>query len=100
MGGTRVKIAGEALRERSHAMPDWKPVDEHHLAKTFLFPDFATALAFVNKIGDVAEAQGHHPDIHLGWGKVEVETWTHDAGGITERDYQLAEAIDQEFFRR
>ena len=73
----------------------WKTVDNHHLARTFTFPDFQKALDFVNRVGAVAEKQGHHPDIHLSWGKVEVETWTHSAGAITDKDFKLAEAIDQ-----
>jgi 4a-hydroxytetrahydrobiopterin dehydratase len=94
MGGVRVRLAGEELRRRAEALRDWRVHDEHHLSKTFVFPDFVTALAFVNRIGDEAERQGHHPDIHLGWGRVDVETWTHDAGGITESDFALAGAID------
>lgn len=78
----------------------WKLVDQHHLAKTFLFPDFRSALEFVNRVGAVAEAAGHHPDVHLAWGRVDVETWTHDAGGVTEKDHALAAGIDREFSGR
>ena len=95
MAGTRERLTGEELRLRAEALPDWRVRDEHHLSKTFLFPDFATALAFVNRVGEEAERQGHHPDIHLAWGRVDVETWTHDAGGITESDFALAGAIDR-----
>lgn len=94
MGGTRVKLAGEELRRRAEGLPGWRVHEDHHLSKTFLFPDFKTALDFVNRAGAVAEQQGHHPDIHLAWGRVDVETWTHDAGGITESDFTLAAAID------
>jgi 4a-hydroxytetrahydrobiopterin dehydratase len=73
----------------------WEVVDGHHLHKVFKFPDFLTALAFVNRIGAVAEAQGHHPDLLLAWGKVEVTLFTHDVGGISDKDYTLAAAIDQ-----
>jgi 4a-hydroxytetrahydrobiopterin dehydratase len=79
------------------SLPDWKRRDDARLAKTFLFPDFASALAFVNRVGAIAEEQGHHPDIHLAWGRVDVETWSHDTGGITDRDLRLAEAIDRVF---
>lgn len=96
MGAARVKLAGDELRRRAEALPGWRVHDEHHLSKTFLFPDFKTALAFVNRAGGVAERLGHHPDIHLTWGRVDVETSTHDAGGITESDFTLAAAIDQE----
>ena len=94
MAGTRTKLAAEELRKRAAEAGDWKVVDDHHLAKTYTFPDFKTALDFVNRIGAVAEEQGHHPDIHLGWGRVAVETWTHDAGGVTENDFTLAKKID------
>jgi len=77
----------------------WKAKDGH-LAKTFLFPDFRTALDFVNRVGDAAEQQGHHPDICLAWGRVDVETWSHDAGGVTDRDYKLAAEIDRRYLTR
>jgi 4a-hydroxytetrahydrobiopterin dehydratase len=73
----------------------WDVVNGHHLHKTFKFPDFKQALAFVNRIGAAAEEQDHHPDLKLGWGKVEVELFTHTANGISEKDYTLAAAIDQ-----
>jgi len=73
----------------------WRNVDGHHLEKEFRFPDFATALAFTNRIGVIAEELNHHPDIHLSWGRVRVETWSHDVGAITERDHALAARIDQ-----
>ena len=76
-------------------LTDWEVVGGHHLHKVFKFPDFLTALAFVNRIGAVAEAQGHHPDLLLSWGKVEVTLFTHDVGGISEKDYTLAAAINQ-----
>ena len=74
-------------------LASWEVVDGHHLQKVFKFPDFLTALAFVNRIGAVAEEQGHHPDILLAWGKVEVKLFTHDVGGISDKDYILAAAI-------
>jgi 4a-hydroxytetrahydrobiopterin dehydratase len=64
------------------------------LAREFSFPDFKTALDFVNKVGELAEAAQHHPDIELGWGRVKVSLTTHDAGGVTDKDRQLAEQID------
>ena len=79
------------LRESSQ----WNVINEHHLARNYKFPDFRSALAFVNKVGEVAEEQGHHPDILLGWGKVEVTTWTHAVDGLTESDFILAAKIDR-----
>src|SRR5262249_35135308 len=70
-------------------------VDGHPLEREFRVHKFSAALAFTNKIGAVAEAQNHHPDIELGWGKVRVRTWSHDAGRITARDFRLAGAIDR-----
>ena len=72
----------------------WKIVDEHHLEKTYLFPDFKSALQFTVAIGAVAEKEGHHPDIHLSWGKAKVQIWTHKIDGLTESDFILAAKCD------
>ena len=68
----------------------WNVVEEHHLQREFTFADFATALAFTNAIGAIAEQQGHHPDICLGWGYVKVTIYTHKIDGLTESDFILA----------
>jgi 4a-hydroxytetrahydrobiopterin dehydratase len=73
----------------------WNIVEEHHLVRSYKFPDFKSALAFVNSVGAIAEEQGHHPDILLGWGKVEITTWTHAVEGLSESDFILAAKIDQ-----
>ncbi|HSX04338.1 MAG TPA: 4a-hydroxytetrahydrobiopterin dehydratase [Rhabdochlamydiaceae bacterium] len=73
----------------------WKIVDEHHLEKEFTFKDFKEALAFTNKIGEVAEQEGHHPDIFLSWGKVKIQLWTHKINGLSENDFILAAKCDQ-----
>lgn len=75
--------------------PGWKIVDDHHLEKELTFPDFATALAFVNQIGTLAEEDNHHPDLYLGWGKVRITLWTHTANGLTDKDFRLAARIDR-----
>lgn len=75
--------------------PEWRVIDDHHLERTFVFPDFATALAFVNEVGAVAEEQGHHPDLLLAWGKVTVTLWTHKIDGLTESDFILAAKLDE-----
>lgn len=72
----------------------WQVVDGHHLTKTYELPDFARALAFVNRIGNLAENEGHHPDIHLAYGRVKVDIWTHKINGLTESDFVLAAKID------
>lgn len=92
-----MKMTGDELRRRAEALSGWRLGEDQRLSKTFLFPDFKKALDFVNRVGDAAERQGHHPDIHLTWGRVDVETWTHDAGGITESDFALAAQIDRQF---
>lgn len=73
----------------------WGIVKGHHLSRTFTLPDFKQALALVNKIGDLAEAEGHHPDLYLAWGRVGVEIWTHKINGLTESDFVLATKIDR-----
>ncbi len=73
----------------------WRVVAEHHLERDFKFPDFKQALAFTNEVGELAESQGHHPDISLSWGKVVVTIWTHKVSGLTESDFILAAKIDQ-----
>jgi 4a-hydroxytetrahydrobiopterin dehydratase len=88
-------LAGEELRKLEKEVPQWKVVDGHHLTRAFTFPDFVKALAFVNRVGAIAEEQGHHPDILLGWGKAEVTTWTHKINGLTESDFILAAKIDR-----
>jgi len=72
----------------------WLVVEAHHLTKAYTFPDFKTALEFVNRAGAIAEQEGHHPDLCLSWGKVEVKTWTHKIDGLTESDFILAAKID------
>lgn len=73
----------------------WRIVDEHHLEKEYRFPDFARALAFVNRVGAIAEAEDHHPDLLLSWGRVRVTIWTHSIDGLTESDFVLAAKCDQ-----
>lgn len=74
---------------------EWSVVDEHHLTKTYSFDDFAQALAFTNRVGAIAEEQGHHPDIALSWGKVGLTIYTHKIDGLTESDFILAAKADE-----
>jgi 4a-hydroxytetrahydrobiopterin dehydratase len=76
---------------------DWKLVENHHLEKEYSFPDFRSALDFTVRVGEVAEAEGHHPDIHLSWGNVRLEIWTHKIKGLTESDFILAAKADEEY---
>ena len=88
-------LAGEELAKLSKQVPQWNVINGHHITRAFKFPDFKQALAFVNKVGSLAEEQGHHPDIFLAWGKAEVTTWTHSINGLTESDFILAAKIDR-----
>lgn len=72
----------------------WQVMAEHQLEKEYRFKNFSTALAFTNRIGELAEAQGHHPDIHLSWGRVRLVIWTHKIDGLTESDFILAARAD------
>jgi 4a-hydroxytetrahydrobiopterin dehydratase len=90
-------LQGEALEKMKALLPGWDVVDEHHLWKSFRFADFRTALDFVNRAGGVAEAEGHHPDLFLSWGKVDVKIWTHKIDGLTESDFVLAAKIGELF---
>lgn len=86
-------LKGEELARLQAELPDWQVFNEHHLQRSFSFPDFATALAFVNRAGAIAEQEGHHPDLCLSWGKVDVTTYTHKIDGLTESDFILAAKI-------
>lgn len=88
-------LAGSALASVAEQVPEWSVVDGHHVEREFTFPNFVEALAFTNKVGEVAEAEGHHPDIYLAWGKVGVKIWTHKIDGLTESDFVLAAKIDR-----
>lgn len=91
-------LRGPELTSYAEELPDWKIMEEHHIAKTFLFPDFKKGLEFVDRVGAVAEEQGHHPDLCLSWGKVDVQIYTHKIRGLTESDFVLAAKIDQLYF--
>ncbi len=74
---------------------DWECVDQHHLRREFRFRNFAEALEFTNRIGAVAEEQFHHPDMHISWGRVALEIWTHKVGGLLEADFVFAAKCDR-----
>jgi 4a-hydroxytetrahydrobiopterin dehydratase len=89
-------LKGDALTGLAKQISnDWNIVDEHHLEKTYEFDDFKQALDFTNRVGEVAENEGHHPDIYLTWGKVELKVWTHKIDGLTESDFIFAAKADQ-----
>ena len=75
----------------------WQVVGEHHLEKEYRFKDFRLALEFTNRVGALAEGQGHHPDLHLAWGRVRVTIWTHKIDGLTESDFVFAARTERLF---
>jgi 4a-hydroxytetrahydrobiopterin dehydratase len=88
-------LKGAELGKLSGQTPEWHVVDEHHIERDFRFSDFRAALEFTNRVGELAEGEGHHPDIYLAWGKVGVKIWTHKIDGLTESDFILAAKIDR-----
>jgi 4a-hydroxytetrahydrobiopterin dehydratase len=88
-------LKGKELETLHTHVPKWSVYDEHHITRRFAFPDFKQALDFVNRVGALAEEQGHHPDILLGWGKAEITLWTHKINGLTESDFIMAAKIDR-----
>ena len=94
--GGILPLKGQALAELLEELGDnWAVINEHHLEKEFTFKNFREALAFTNKVGELAEAQSHHPDIYLSWGKVKITIWTHKIDGLTESDFIMAAKIDR-----
>lgn len=81
-------------QELRREIPDWVIVGTHHLHKAWTFPDFASALHWVNRAGAICEAQGHHADFNLGWGYAEAVIYTHDADALTRSDLILAAHLD------
>ena len=88
-------LKGSELANLTAHLPSWQVIDEHHLVRNYSFPDFRQALVFVNRVGDLAEQQGHHPDILLTWGKVGITLWTHKIDGLTESDFIMAAKIEK-----
>jgi len=88
-------MKGDEITEMSSQLPDWQVVNEHHLQRNYRFKDFRETLDFVDRVGELAEEQGHHPDICFGWGKADITIWTHKIDGLTESDFVLAAKIDK-----
>ena len=89
-------LEGEELTDLHRKLGGgWQVVDEHHLEKQWSFKNFKEALAFTNQVGELAEAQGHHPDIYLAWGKVRLTLWTHKIDGLSESDFVFAAKVDE-----
>ena len=88
-------LTPDEIKPLASQVKQWNVVNNHHVEKEFKFPDFKKALDFVNRVGAIAEEQGHHPDIYLAWGKARVTIWTHKIDGLTESDFVLAAKIDK-----
>ena len=89
----RQKLPDEEIARKAGDLKGWQ-TDGGKLSKSFKFENFTDALDFVDKVGVIAEIRDHHPDIKFGWGYAEFEITTHDAGGLTENDFDLAKSID------
>jgi len=87
------KDRASLLLQQLHA--DWQLNGRGHLERPYPFPDFAQAMAFANRVAEIAEAEGHHPDLHIAWGRCTVEIWTHKIHGLTESDFYFAAKADR-----
>jgi len=86
----------EEINELLPSLKDgWSVLNNEKIEKSYKFKNFKEALDFVNKVGELAEEEGHHPDIFLSWGKVIIQLWTHKIGGLHENDFILAAKIDE-----
>jgi 4a-hydroxytetrahydrobiopterin dehydratase len=90
----RKKLSPEEILSDLAAIKDWR-AENDRLSKRFEFENFAQALEFVNRVGAIADAHDHHPDIYFGWGYAEITLTTHDRGGITDFDFAVAREIDE-----
>jgi 4a-hydroxytetrahydrobiopterin dehydratase len=90
-------FSGPEVVEALRRTPEWRVKDNHDISRQFSFPDFKSALDFVNQVGAAAEALDHHPEILLTWGKVQVTVWTHSVDGLSSLDFELAGQIDSIF---
>jgi len=94
-GGTP-PLSAEQAKAYLAAVPEWRlSANGKQIARTFTFKDFVQAMKFVNKVADVAEEQGHHPDIDIHWNKVELVLWTHSIGGLHENDFVMAAKLER-----
>ena len=96
-GGVPPLEAAKAQELLAQLEPGWTINADGHLERLYTFKNFAEALAFVNRVGAIAEAEGHHPDLYLAWGKCKVELWTHKINGLTESDFYMAAKADRAY---
>lgn len=98
--GTPPLLGSSLAGFMSRLRGDWSAIREHHLEKIFEFRNFREALDFTNAVGEIAEQEGHHPEITVTWGRVVIRVWTHKIDGLTESDFVLAAKADQAFAAR
>jgi 4a-hydroxytetrahydrobiopterin dehydratase len=94
LSGSEHRISASQADELSRQIPQWDRDEQGRLRRRYSFANFLDALAFTNRLGDIAEAQGHHPDLELGWGYVVVHLTTHDVDGLSRNDFIMAARID------
>jgi len=92
--GLEDKLSKEKINEYMKLLNNWTLFNNHHIEKTFKFKNFKTSLKFVNKIGELAEKEGHHPNIDFTWGEATIKLWTHAVHGLSTNDFILASKID------
>ncbi len=85
----------KAIAIFSKDLVNWKVIEEKKISRNFKFKDFKESMRFVNEVADIAEGEGHHPDIHIYYNKVDIELITHEVGGLTENDFIVAAKIDR-----
>jgi len=88
-------LTADEIKPLLNQLQGWEVVNEHHLRKVYKFSNFREALGFVNKVGEIEEEKGHHPDIGLGGGQAKITIWTHKINGLTESDFILAAKVDE-----
>ena len=94
-GGTQPLKGNDLANLATQLGQGWRVLNEHHLEREYKFKDFRQALDFTNKVGELAEAQQHHPDIYLAWGKVKLTLWTHTIDGLSESDFVFAAKVNE-----
>lgn len=93
--GGEPPLTPEEQKRLLQQLDGWQVVENHHLVRDYEFNDFTQAIDFVNRAGAIAEEQGHHPEITVGYGHAKVQIWTHKIDGLTESDFVLAAKYDE-----
>lgn len=93
VGGTPMDANAVAIFVRD--LKDWRVIENTKISKDFTFKNFKESMIFINQVADIAESEGHHPDIHVYYNKVKIELMTHEVNGLTENDFIIATKIDK-----